>query len=81
VATRLLIAPLIAWSTAPLLGLAGVVRQTSILQASLPTAVTTAIWAAEFGVTPSLVSSAVVATTLLSPVTVTALLVLLGTGR
>lgn len=76
-ATRLIIAPLLAWGTAPLAGLDGVARQTGILQASLPTAVTAAIWASEFGVVPTLVSSAVVVTTLLSPLTVTILLVLL----
>lgn len=78
VVVRLVVAPLFAWETAPLLGLSGVLRQTSILQASLPTAVTAALWAAEFGVAPSFVSGAVVATTLLSPLTVTVLLALLG---
>jgi predicted permease len=76
-AVRLVLAPVLAWWTAPLLGLEGVVRQTAILQASLPTAVTAAIWASEFGVAPGLVSSAVVVTSLLSPVTIAPLLVLL----
>lgn len=76
-AVRLLLAPIVAWGTADLLGLAGVVRQAGILQASLPTAVTAAIWAYEFNATPSLVSSAVVVTTLLSPLTITPLLVFL----
>ena len=76
-ATRLLLAPLFAWGTAPLLGLEGIVRQTGILQASMPTAVTAAIWAVEFAVTPALVSSVVVVTTLLSPLTLTVLLALL----
>lgn len=76
-AVRLVVAPIVAWGTATLLGLDGLLRQTSILQASLPTAVTAAIWAAQFGTAPSLVSSAVVITTLLSPVTITPLLVLL----
>ncbi len=76
-ATRILFAPLVAWGTAGALGLHGVVRQTSVLQASLPTAVTSAIWASEFGAEPALVSSAVVVTSLLSPLTITPLLVLL----
>jgi malate permease and related proteins len=76
-ATRLIFAPIVGWGTAGALGLDGVVRQTSILQASLPTAVTSAIWASEFGAEPALVSSAVVVTTLLSPLTITPLLVLL----
>jgi predicted permease len=76
-AVRLLFAPIAAWATADLLGLEGAVRQACILLASLPTAVTAAIWASEFNAAPSLVSSAVVVTTLLSPVTITPLLVLL----
>jgi len=75
--TRLLVAPVLAWGTAPLVGLEGVARQTSILQASLPAAVSAAIWASEFAVVPAVVSSVVVATTLLSPLTITILLVLL----
>ena len=74
---RLAIAPGLAWLTAPLLGLDGLVRQTSILQASLPTAVTAAIWASEFAAVPGLVSTIVVVTTVLSPLTVTLLLTLL----
>ncbi|MHB8733034.1 MAG: AEC family transporter [bacterium] len=74
---RLGVAPVLAWVTAPWVGLEGVARQTSILQSSLPTAVTAAIWASEFGVAPSLVSGAVIVTTLLSPLTVAFLLTLL----
>ncbi|HET7266205.1 MAG TPA: AEC family transporter [bacterium] len=74
---RLGIAPVLAWVTAPWVGLEGVARQTSILQSSLPTAVTAAIWASEFGVAPSLVSGAVIVTTLLSPLTAAVLLTLL----
>ena len=74
---RLGVAPVLAWVTAPWVGLEGIARQTSILQSSLPTAVTAAIWASEFGVAPSLVSGAVIVTTLLSPLTVAVLLTLL----
>ncbi len=74
---RLGIAPVLAWVTAPWVGLEGVARQTSILQSSLPTAVTAAIWASEFGVAPALVSGAVIVTTLASPLTVAVLLTLL----
>lgn len=76
-AVRLLFAPVAAWGTASLLGLEGTVRQACVLQASLPTAVTAAIWASEFGAAPSLVSSVVVVSTVLSPATITPLLVLL----
>ena len=74
---RLAVAPVLAWVTAPWVGLEGVARQTAILQSSLPTAVTAAIWASEFGVAPSLVSGAVIVTTLASPLTVAVLLTLL----
>ncbi|HEV2358755.1 MAG TPA: AEC family transporter [bacterium] len=74
---RLVLAPVLAWVTAPWVGLEGVARQTSILQSSLPTAVTAAIWASEFGVAPALVSGAVVVTTLASPLTIAILLTLL----
>jgi predicted permease len=74
---RLGAAPVLAWVTAPWVGLDGIARQTSILQSSLPTAVTAAIWAAEFGVAPALVSGAVIVTTLVSPLTVAVLLTLL----
>jgi malate permease and related proteins len=74
---RLGAAPVLAWVTAPWVGLEGVARQTSILQSSLPTAVTAAIWASEFGVAPALVSGAVIVTTLASPLTVAILLTLL----
>ena len=71
------LAPAVAWVSAPWVGLEGVVRQTSILQSSLPTAVTAAIWASEFGVAPALVSGAVIVTTVLSPLSVAVLLTLL----
>jgi malate permease and related proteins len=75
--TRLGIAPVLAWMTTSWVGLDGVARQTSILQSSLPTAVTAAIWASEFGVAPALVSGAVTVTTLVSPLTIAVLLTLL----
>jgi malate permease and related proteins len=74
---RLGAAPVLAWITAPWVGLEGVARQTCILQSSLPTAVTAAIWASEFGVAPALVSGAVIVTTLASPLPVAILLTLL----
>ena len=74
---RLLVAPLLAWTTAPLLGLEGTLRDVSVLLASLPTGVSAAVWATEFRTEPALVSSIVVITTLLSPVTITGLLLLL----
>jgi len=74
---RLVAAPILAWTTAPLLGLDGLLRDVSILLTSLPTGVSAAVWATEFGTEPALVSSIVVMTTLLSPVTITGLLIFL----
>ncbi len=74
---RLVAAPILAWTTAPLLGLDGLLRDVSILLTSLPTGVSAAVWATEFRTEPALVSSIVVVTTLLSPVTITGLLIFL----
>jgi predicted permease len=74
---RLGIAPLLAFATAQLLGLRGLVHNVVILQASMPTAVSSALWAVEFDTRPGFVTSTVVLSTLVSIITLTALLVLL----
>ncbi len=75
---RLLLSPLLALALAPLIGLDGVARGAAIVESAMPTAVFTTVLALEFGVEPELVTGAVLATTLLSPLTVTPLLALLG---
>jgi malate permease and related proteins len=77
-ALRLFVAPLVALLVVGLLGLTGLSRATSILEASMPTAVIIIILATEFDLQPDLVTSIVVATTLLSPFTLAATIVLLG---
>ncbi len=75
---RLLIAPVIAVLIAGLLNLEGLARSTSIIEASMPTAVITIIIATEFELRPAFVTSAVVLSTLLSAITLPAVISLLG---
>ncbi|MCC6652207.1 MAG: AEC family transporter, partial [Candidatus Eisenbacteria bacterium] len=59
---------------APLFGLTGVARQAGILQSAMPTAVLATILATEYDVEPGFVTSVVLLTTILSPLTLTPLL-------
>ena len=77
---RLVVSPILAWGAAALLGLTGVARQASIVEASMPAAVISTILATEYGAAPGLVTSAVVLSTLLSPVTLTVIISLLKSG-
>lgn len=78
VVLRLLAAPLVAVLVARLLGLTGLGQATSVIEASMPTAVITIILATEFNLQPAAVTSIVVLTTLLSPFTLAATIALLG---
>jgi predicted permease len=71
---RLLVAPVLAFVGADLVGLAGADRQAAILQASTPAAVMTTVLALEYAAAPRFVTSVVVASTLLSPVTLSLLI-------
>lgn len=75
---RLLIAPLIAWLMASFIGMSGVSRQAGILESAMPTAVTTIVIATEFDVEPEFVTAAVFVSTLISPLTITPILAILG---
>lgn len=75
---RLLAGPAVAWLLAPAFGLIGVSRQSGILEAGMPTAVFNAILALEFNIEPEFVTGAVLLSTLLSPLTLTPLIALLG---
>jgi len=77
VAVRLLIAPALALLAALLLGLSGLTRNVVIAQSAMPTAVMTAIIAAEFECDNSFVTAAVLSTTIISILTLTILLNLL----
>lgn len=78
VSLRLLAAPLLAMLVAGLLGLNGLSYSTSIIEASMPTAVITTVIATEYEVQPAVVTSIVVLTTLLSPITLALVITLLG---
>jgi predicted permease len=66
---RLIVAPLVAVILAGWFGLDGLNRSTSVIEASMPTAVVTTILAVEFDVRPGLVTSTVVLSTILSAFT------------
>ncbi|OGO20283.1 MAG: hypothetical protein A2Z14_16250 [Chloroflexi bacterium RBG_16_48_8] len=75
---RLIVSPAIAFFFAHALGLSGAAFQAGIIEAAVPTAVITSIIALEFDIDPTYVTSAILVTTLLSPITLTPLLALLG---
>ena len=75
--TRLVLGPIIGVFLALVLGLTGVTRDVMIVGAAMPSAVFTIVMATEFNARPRLVSDVVIASTLASIVTVTAVLSLL----
>ena len=75
---RLIVGPLMGLLIATVLGLSGLGRSTSIIEASMPPAVFTIILATEFELEPAAVTSIVLLTTLLSPLTVATAISLLG---
>jgi predicted permease len=75
--TRLAIAPALAWGLAVLVGLDGLARDVTIVEAAMPTAVITTILATEFDTDSSFAALAVLVTTLASLLSLTVLLNLL----
>jgi predicted permease len=78
VVLRLIIAPLIALIFAGLFGLPDFSRQASVTQASMPSIVSSTVLATEYNLDARLVTAVVFISTLLSPFTLTPLLVFLG---
>lgn len=78
VSFRLILAPLVALLFAALFGLQGFSRQATVTEASMPTMVSTTVLATEYNLDFKLVTAVVFISTLLSPFTLTPLLVLLG---
>ena len=78
VALRLVIAPLAALLFAAIFGLQGFTRQASVTQASMPSMVSATVLATEYNLDAKLVTAVVFISTLLSPLTLTPLLVFLG---
>jgi malate permease and related proteins len=78
VSLRLVIAPLVALLFAALFGLQGFPRQATVTQASMPSIVSSTVLATEYNLDSKLVTAVVFISTLLSPLTLTPLLVFLG---
>lgn len=78
VGLRLIVSPAVAWALAYAMGLSLVARQAAIIEAAMPSAVLATVIALEFDAQPEFVTGAVLATTVLSPLTITPLLLLLG---
>ena len=77
VSLRLILAPLAALLFAALFGLQGFTRQAGVTQASMPSMVSATVLAAEYNLDSRLVTAVVFVSTLLSPFTLTPLLVFL----
>lgn len=75
---RLIVGPLLGWGLAALFGMKGAARQDGITDAGMPSAVMTTMLAAEYELEPSLVTTIVFLSTILSPLTLTPLLYFLG---
>jgi predicted permease len=78
VSLRLIVAPLAALAFAALFGLQGFTRQAGVTQASMPSMVSATVLATEYNLDTKLVTAVVFISTLLSPFTLTPLLVFLG---
>ena len=78
VAAKLLIGPLVGLLLANLFGLQGHTRQGSVIEAAMPAAVATTVVATEYKLEPSLVTAIVFFGTILSPLTLTPLIVFLA---
>jgi predicted permease len=75
---RLIAGPIIGIILTRAYGMTGVTRSGNIVQASMPAAVATTVLASEYNLEPSLVTAIVFISTVLSPFTLTPLLVYLG---
>jgi predicted permease len=75
---RLLVSPALAWLLLPAFSLPLLAGKVAILEAAMPSAVLNSIIAFEFDAEPGFVAGAVLVSTLLSPLTLTPILALLG---
>lgn len=78
VSMRLLIAPALGLLIAALFGIQGFARQGAVTQASMPSMVSATVLAAEYNLDSKLIAAIVFVSTVLSPLTLTPLLVFLG---
>ncbi|SDB94893.1 hypothetical protein SAMN04488112_10146 [Melghirimyces thermohalophilus] len=72
--TRLLVSPLIAWGIALLLGVEPLLMKVMVIAAAMPAAAITTMYSLQFDSEPKLVSSITLTSTLLSALTISALL-------
>jgi hypothetical protein len=75
--TRLLIGPLVAFPITLLLGMEGLIQKVSIVQAAMPTAVITAVLAAQFNSDVGFTTTVILVTTLASILTLSILITIL----
>ncbi len=75
---KLLAGPAVGFLLAGLFGFQGAARQGNVIETAMPAAVTTTVLATEYGLDTSLVTAMVFIGTILSPLTLTPLLVYLG---
>lgn len=78
VALRLLVAPFVALLLTGLFGIQGFARQGSVTEASMPSMVSSTVLATEYNLDSRLVTATIFISTLVSPLTLTPLLVFLG---
>lgn len=78
VVVRLIVSPVLAWLLTLVLPLDPLLAKVLIVSAAMPSAATIVMYAVEFDAQPKLVSSITLITTLLSVITVTLTLILLG---
>jgi hypothetical protein len=78
VALRLVVSVAVGTVVAALLGMQGLTRQTSIAEAGTPTAVYSTVIATEYNVAPGFAAATIFLSTLLSMITLTVVLALLG---
>jgi len=78
VLTKLILGPLIGMMFASLFGMQGHAHQAGVIEASMPAAVATTVVATEYHLEPSLVTAIVFLGTILSPLTLTPLIVYLS---
>lgn len=75
---RLAVAPILAFVVSGPFGLEGAALQAGITEAAMPTAVMAAVLGIEFEIEPAFITTVVTLTTLLSPLSLTPLLAILG---
>lgn len=78
VSLRLLAAPILGLLISMLFGIQGVAQQGAMTQASMPSMVSSTVLAAEYNLDSKLIAAVVFVSTVLSPLTLTPLLVFLG---